>query len=161
EVSPLATVRSAMLTVGLPASPKTRLTWLPLTVRLLTPGPLIVRLSVMSSSLVRAMVPVVAKLITSAPGLALAAVTAARSAAGREPGPVFRRLVTVKVDGRLRSSIVSKSGRTRQRRRSRHARRLCRAELGERRPNRAAKRERNHMGCLLCEHGLLYNGNGD
>src|SRR5579885_645190 len=123
EVPPLATVRSAILTEGLPASPKTRLAWLPLTVRLLRPGPLMVKLSVMSSSpLVRVMVPVVAKVITSAPGLALAALTAARS----EPVPVSRRLVTVKVLGSARSSRASGCGRIRFAGADRSARRLFR-----------------------------------
>src|SRR5262245_61964319 len=50
--------------------------------------------------LVRVMVPVVAKSIASAPGLALAASTAARS----EPAPLSARLRTVKVLGTVRSS---------------------------------------------------------
>jgi hypothetical protein len=107
-VQPLATVRPAIKTVVSPASPKTRLTPSPLTVRALAPGPLIVTPSVISSwPLVRAIVPVTAKSITSAPGLALAAATAARS----EPGPVSSRLVTVKVLGSLRSSRMSRHGR--------------------------------------------------
>src|SRR3954468_18854484 len=100
KIQPLATVRFAIETVGLPASPKTRPEGAvaadtlprPLTVRALTPGPLIVRLPVMDSwPLVRVMVPVVAKSIASGPGLALAEATAARS----ELGPASRRLVTV------------------------------------------------------------------
>src|SRR5262249_57085929 len=93
---PLATVRFAIVTVRLPAIPKPRLTPSPLTVRALAPGPLIVRLSVMSNwPLVRPTVPVTAKSIVSAPGLALAATTAARS----EPAPLSRRLSTAKVLG--------------------------------------------------------------
>jgi hypothetical protein len=80
----------------------------PLTVRASTPGPLIVRPSVMSNApLVRVMVPVVAKSIASGPGLALAAATAVRS----EAGPLSRRLVTVKVLSSERTSRASRFGR--------------------------------------------------
>src|SRR5262245_125451 len=98
-------------------------------------------LSVRSSSpLVRAMVPVVAKSIVSAPGLALEAETASRS----EPAPVSRRLVTVKVLGRQRSSRASTPSRG------------VRGRWGERRnvatdgrDFRDVSKERNHMGISL------------
>src|SRR5207248_2107831 len=105
---PSLIVIPAMVAVTPPLISKTRLALLPLMVRRLAPGPSMVRSSVMlSSPLVRAMVPVVAKLIASAPGLALAAATAPRS----ESGPPSRRLSTVKVLGRQRSSRTSTRGR--------------------------------------------------
>src|SRR5262249_44362313 len=79
----------------------------------------------------------VAKSIASAPGLALAAATAARS----DPAPLSRRLVTVKALGRLRSSRGSTWSR------------LARGWWGNRRtgvPERRSfmesNRVRNHMG---------------
>src|SRR5262245_14769786 len=109
----------------------------PLTVRALAPGPLIVRLSVMSNwPLVRAMVPVVAKSIASAPGLALAAATAARS----EPAPLSRRLVTVKVLGRQRSPRASTPSRGAACRR-----RECRLVVTDGRDFGDGIKERSHM----------------
>src|SRR5207249_120992 len=108
DARPLAIVRSSIVaSVALPLTRKTRLVLLPLTVSLFALGPLIVRSSVMlSSPLVRVMVPFnpPANWTTSAPGVVLAAVIAARS----EPGSWSERLVTVKVLGRVRSSRASR-----------------------------------------------------
>ena len=88
---PRVTVKSSMFTAAPLLMLKTRLASLPLTASRPAPGPSIRRSSVMPNSpLVRATVPRSpwAKAMTSAPGLALAAVIAARS----EPGPLSARL---------------------------------------------------------------------
>src|SRR5262245_41704492 len=114
---------------------KTRLTPLPLTLRSLRPW--IARLSVMDSSpLERAMAPLSPpwKAMVSAPGLALAAVIAARN----EPAPASPRLRTLNVLGRLRSSSLSSQGRNDGRERGADDRRAVRDE-------RPVQELRNHM----------------
>ena len=104
---PRVTVSPSISTAAPALIRKTRLRSLPLTASRFAPGPSIRTSSVMRSSpLVRATVPrsPCAKSTTSAPGLVLAAVTAARS----DPAPASARFQTVKVAGTVRSS----SGRT-------------------------------------------------
>ena len=107
---PWVTVRSSMLTAAPLPMLKTRLASEPLTASLFAPGPSIRTLSVIPNSpLVRATVPrrPWAKVMTSAPGLVLAAVTAARS----EPAPLSASVRTVKVLGTVRSSKCSTPSR--------------------------------------------------
>ena len=112
---PRVMVKSSMLAAAPLLMLKTRLASLPLTASRPAPGPSIRRPSVMPNSpLVRATVPRSpwAKVMTSAPGLALAAVIAARS----EPGPLSARLPTVKVLRTMRSSscaTLNRVGRNR------------------------------------------------
>ena len=112
---PWVMVKSSMLAAAPLLMLKTRLASLPLTASRPAPGPSIRRPSVMlNSPLVRATVPRSpwAKVMTSAPGLVLAAVIAARS----EPGPLSARLPTVKVLRTMRSSscaTLNRVGRNR------------------------------------------------
>src|SRR5436305_1181412 len=150
-----------LLLRGLPTLPPRA--WLPVKVSWLAPGPLIVRSSVMLNSplaLVRVMVPFnpPANLMTSAPGVVLAAVIAARS----EPEPLSARLVTVKVLGTVRSSSTSRRGRKERGRGSvRREERGC----GPRRPRtepplRHWSHEGNSMVVISCEEAVWDRGAG-
>src|SRR5262245_7339931 len=137
---------------------KTRLVSLPLTARRLAPGPTRDTSSVMlNSPLVRVIVPRTpdANVMTSAPGLVLAAVIAARS----ESEPLSARLPTLKVLGTVRSSscktlsrvdgarVVSLVGRC-----------PCFAPSGTKRERAARSQEDRRIGKLLGNPGLRYNG---
>src|SRR4029077_9979841 len=90
--------------VALPLTWKTRVAPPPLTVILPAPRPLMVKSWVMLNSLTRVIVPFSppANLITSALGLALATVIAAR----KESAPLSLRFLTVMVLGTARSSRI-------------------------------------------------------
>src|SRR5262245_30133770 len=111
SASPPVIVRRSMVTLPALMS-KMRVTSLPDTANWLALAPLIVRASVMLSSLARGMVPFNpgANWMTSAPGVVFADVIAARS----EPGPLSSRFMTVKVLGRARPSSASRAGRGRR-----------------------------------------------
>src|SRR4051812_44200674 len=89
-----------------------------------------------------------AKLIVSAPGLALASRIACRS----EPAPLSSVLATVKTAGTHRSSSPSSRGR------NRGGWAAGRGRLRDRRAARGRSQEETRMGDLHCGSGLRYNG---
>src|SRR5262249_20436627 len=89
-----------------------------------------------------------AKVIESAPGVALASRMAGRS----EPAPPSPVLVTVKTAGAVRSSSPSTRGRKGGRGRTRRLR------AGVRRVARGRSQEGARMVSLHCVGGLRYNG---